>query len=135
MSRVSMSEMDLRNFLSLPLIADIATLKKEGSPQMTPVWYDFDGTYLYISTTTDRAKARNIKRDKRVAVSIRNENAHKVVLLAGIVEILDDKDHNLVRKIAARYMPTNQLDGFVGSLEANRVILRVKPIKTISWNF
>lgn len=130
-----MTDVELRDFLSQPLIADIVTLKKDGSPQITPVWYDFDGTYLYVSTTTDRAKSRNIKRDNRIALSVRNKGAHKVVLFDATADILDDKDHAAVHRIAARYMPPDQVDGFVSALEANRVIVRVKPIRSISWDF
>ena len=135
MSQAAMTDVELGGFLSQPLIADIVTLKKDGSPQITPVWYDFDGTYLYFSTTTDRAKARNIKRDNRIAVSIRNEDAHKVVLFAGNADILDDTYHVLVRRIVARYTPPDKVDEFLSGLEANRVIVQVKPIRTISWEF
>jgi len=135
MSQVAMSDVELRGFLSQPFIADIVTLKKDGSPQITPVWYYFDGTYLYFSTTTDRAKARNIKRDNRIAVSIRNEDAHKVALFAGTANILGDKDHVLLRRIAARYTPPDKVDEFLANLEANRVIIRMKPMNTISWDF
>ena len=135
MSQAAMNGVELRDFLSQPLIADIVTLKKDGSPQITPVWYDFDGTYLYISTTTDRAKARNIKRDNRIAVSVRNEDAHKVVLFDATADILTDKDFVAVRGIAARYMPPDKIDQFVSTLEPNRVIVRVKPIKSISWDY
>ena len=135
MSHVAMNDVELREFLSQPLVADVVTLKKDGSPQITPVWYYFDGTYLYVSTTTDRAKGRNIKRDNRIAVSIRNENAHKVALFTGTADILDDKDHVLVRRIAARYTPPDKVDEFLSGLEANRIILRMKPTKTISWDY
>jgi len=135
LSRAGMTDVELRDFLAQPLIADIVTLKKDGSPQITPVWYDFDGTYLYVSTTTDRAKARNIKRDNRIAISVRNEDAHKVVLFSAAADILDDKDHTTVRRIAARYTPPDEVDAFLSGLEANRVILRMKPIRTISWDF
>ena len=135
MSQAAMSEVELRGFLSQPLIADVVTLNRDGSPQITPVWYDFDGTYLYFSTTSDRRKARNIKRDKRISVCIRNEDAHKVVLFAGTANILDDTDHVGVRRIVARYMPSDKVNGFLSGLEANRVIVRVKPIRTISWDF
>ena len=130
-----MTDVELRDFLSQPFIADIVTLNKDDSPQITPVWYDFDGTYLYVSTTTDRVKARNIKRDKRIAISVRNEGAHKVVLFNATADILDDKDHITVRRIAARYMPHDQVDGFLTTLETNRIIIRVKPIRSISWDF
>jgi PPOX class probable F420-dependent enzyme len=130
-----MDDVELRKFLSQPLIADFVTLNKDGSPQVTPVDYYFDGTYLYFSTTTDRAKGRNVKRDNRIAVCIRTENAHKVVLFSGTADILDDKDHVLVRSIVARYWPPDKVDGILSGLEPNRIILRMKPTKTTSWDY
>ena len=135
MSQVAMTDVEMRGFLSQPLIADIVTLKKDSSPQITPVWYEFDGTYLYFSTTTDRAKAKNIKRDNRIAICIRNEDAHKVVLFGGTASILDDGDHVMVRRIVSRYTPPDKVDEFLSDLEANRIIIRMKPINTISWDF
>ena len=135
MSHVALNDQELREFLSQPLIGDLVTLKKDGSPQITPVDYYFDGTYIYFSTTTDRAKGRNVKRGNRIAVCIRNENAHKVVLFSGTADILDDKDHVLVRRIIARYWPPDKVDETLGRLEPNRIILRTKPTKTISWDY
>jgi general stress protein 26 len=76
-----------------------------------------------------------VKRDNRIAVCIRNENAHKVVLFSGTADILDDKDHALVRRIVARYWPPDKVDETLGQLEANRIILRMKPTKTTSWDY
>jgi PPOX class probable F420-dependent enzyme len=130
-----MNDVELAEFLSQPLIADVVTLKKDGSPQITPVWYNFDGTFLYFSTTTDRAKGRNIRRDNRIGVCIRNENAHKVALFSGTAEILNDGDHVLVRRIAARYTPPDKLEGLLSGLETNRIIIRMKPMRIISWDY
>ena len=128
-----MNEDELREFLSQPLIADIVTLRKDGSPQITPVLYYFDGTYLYISTTTSRAKGRNIKRDNRIAVSIRNQDASKVVLFSGKADILDDKDHALLRRIAAKYMPPDKIDEMLSGIEPDRLVIRLKPSRSINW--
>jgi len=128
-----MNEEELREFLSKPLIADIVTLRGDGSPQITPVLYNFDGTYLYISTTASRAKGRNIKRDNRIAVSIRDPDANQVVLFSGKADILDDKDHSLLRRIAVRYNPPNKIDELIKGVEPDRVIIRLKPSKSISW--
>jgi PPOX class probable F420-dependent enzyme len=128
-----MNEEELREFLSKPLIADIVTLRRDGSPQITPVLYNFDGTYLYISTTASRAKGRNIKRDNRIAVSIRDPDANKVVLFSGKADILDDKDHFLLRRIAVRYTPPDKIDELVRGMESDRVIIRLKPSRSISW--
>ncbi|MGA3109325.1 MAG: hypothetical protein ABSD99_07690 [Candidatus Bathyarchaeia archaeon] len=58
-----------------------------------------------------------------------------MVLFAGTADILDDRDQVLVRRIVARYTPPGKVDGLLSGLEANRIILRMKPIKTISWDY
>ena len=50
--------------------AHIATINKDGSPQVTPVWVETDGTNVIVNTAIGRVKERNIARDSRVAVSI-----------------------------------------------------------------
>ena len=50
--------------------AHVATLMKDGSPQVSPVWVYRHDDHVMISTGVDRIKTRNLKRDPRVAVSI-----------------------------------------------------------------
>ena len=56
--------LDAKNF------AHVATLMKDGSPQVSPVWVYRHGDEVMISTGVDRIKTRNLKRDPRVALSI-----------------------------------------------------------------
>ncbi|HWO72128.1 MAG TPA: PPOX class F420-dependent oxidoreductase [Dehalococcoidia bacterium] len=55
---------DKKNF------AHIATIMKDGSPQVSPVWVYRHGDEILVSTGVDRVKTRNIERDPRVALSI-----------------------------------------------------------------
>lgn len=55
---------DKKNF------AHVATIMKDGSPQVSPVWLYRDRDYVMISTGVDRQKTRNLKRDPRIALSI-----------------------------------------------------------------
>jgi PPOX class probable F420-dependent enzyme len=50
--------------------ASIATINRDGSPQVTPVWIDTDGKNAIVNTAVGRTKERNIERDARVAISI-----------------------------------------------------------------
>ena len=50
--------------------AELVTLMPDGSPQISPVWVDTDGTNVLINTATGRLKTRNIERDPRVAVAV-----------------------------------------------------------------
>jgi PPOX class probable F420-dependent enzyme len=56
--------LDAQNF------AHVATVMKDGSPQVSPVWVYRHGDDVMVSTGVDRLKTRNIKRDPRVAISV-----------------------------------------------------------------
>ncbi len=80
--------LDAQNF------AHIATLMKDGSPHVSPVWVYRHDDNVMISTGVDRIKTRNIKRDPRVAVSIAPLDApFPPLLLRGkVVELITGED-------------------------------------------
>ena len=60
----------LADLLERPLYAHLATVRPDGTPQVNPTWFRFDGTYLWLTTTTSRQKNRNWQIQPAVAVSI-----------------------------------------------------------------
>lgn len=60
----------LVKLLSEPNFAFLATLMPDGSPQVTPVWIDTDGSHILINTAEGRQKTRNVRRDPRVALAV-----------------------------------------------------------------
>lgn len=132
-----MAHDELQKFLSEPRLAKIATLKKDGSPHITPVWFDFDGTHLYISSSPHRMKTKNIQRDSRVALSIESQDGSKVAIFEGTAEVLQDKGRAKTIALTKRYVPPEQVDAFLKqpAMAEPRVVIRVKPRKTISWDY
>jgi len=64
--------------------ANLATLMPNGSPQVTPVWVDYDGRHVLINTAEGRQKDKNLQRDGRVAVSIMDpENPYRYLEVRG----------------------------------------------------
>ena len=57
-----------RELLARPVLASLATIAADGSPQITPLWIDVDGDDLLINTAQGRAKARNLERSPKVAI-------------------------------------------------------------------
>jgi PPOX class probable F420-dependent enzyme len=67
--------------------AHLATIMADGSPQVTPVWFDFDGTHLRINSAKGRVKDRNMRRDGRIALAIMDpENPYRYLAVRGRVE-------------------------------------------------
>ena len=51
-------------------IAFVATVNRDGSPQVTPVWIDTDGEAIVFNTARGRVKCRNLERDPRVSIAV-----------------------------------------------------------------
>jgi PPOX class probable F420-dependent enzyme len=67
--------------------ANLATLMPSGSPQVTPVWVDYDGRHVIINTAEGRQKDKNLQRDGRVALSILDpENPYRYLEVRGHIE-------------------------------------------------
>jgi PPOX class probable F420-dependent enzyme len=86
--------------------AHIATLMPDGSPQVTPVWVDYDGQYVLVNTAEGRAKPRNVRRDPRVALSVVNqENPYQMVSIRGrVIEVTNQGADEHIDKLAKKYL-------------------------------
>ena len=66
---------EVLTLLKQPSTCYIATSMPDGSPQLTQVWGDTDGTHVLVNTVRGHQKVRNIERDPRVAVTV-SDPAH-----------------------------------------------------------
>jgi PPOX class probable F420-dependent enzyme len=86
--------------------ANLATLMADGSPQVTPVWWDFDGKHVVINTAKGRVKDRNMRRDPRVSLSIVDlKNPYRYLEIRGRVDaITEDGADAHIDKQAKKYL-------------------------------
>ncbi len=86
--------------------AFLATLAKDGSPQVTPVWIDFDGQHVLVCSEEKRAKVKHVKRDPRVALTVAEAgNPYRYVELRGkVAEVTTDGAMELIDKLAKKYI-------------------------------
>jgi len=78
-----------KDLVTKQAFAHLATLMPDGSPQVTPVWFDYDGTHILINTAKARLKDKNMRDQKQVALSILDpENPYRHMAVRGeVVEI------------------------------------------------
>jgi len=71
--------------------AHVATVMPDGSPQVTPIWCDFDGNHILLNSSRGRVKDKNMRRDARVAVSVQDpDNAYRYIQIRGkVVEVTE----------------------------------------------
>jgi PPOX class probable F420-dependent enzyme len=60
------------DLLEKQAFGNLGTLMKDGSPQVTPVWVDYDGKFVRINSAKGRVKDKNIRRDPRVSISLQD---------------------------------------------------------------
>ena len=113
--------LDARGFLHL------ASLGPDGEPQVHPVWYEWDGTHLLVSSTAPRQKTKNLARDGRVAGSILDpENAYRYVEIRGVVDAIeDDPKSELIDRLAKKYLDEDKYPW--DTEDPQRVIIRIRP--------
>jgi PPOX class probable F420-dependent enzyme len=117
------------DLLQKPAFANLATLNPDGSPQVTPVWVDFDGTNLVVNTARGRMKDRNLQRDPRVAVSIADpENPYRYMGVQGrVIEMTESGADAHIDKMAKKYLGKDKYP-FRAPGEV-RVIVKIAPEK------
>jgi PPOX class probable F420-dependent enzyme len=96
---------DHLDLLERPVFAHLATVRPDGSPQVNPMWFVWDGEVVRFTHTDERQKFRNLKADPRVAISIQDpENPYRYLEVRGVVsDISPDPEGAFYRELAVRY--------------------------------
>lgn len=90
--------------------AHLATVMKEGGPQVTPVWFDFDGRHFRINTARGRVKDRNMRRSPKVALAIMDpDNPYRHLAVQGrVVEVTEQGADAHIDALAKKYLGADE---------------------------
>jgi PPOX class probable F420-dependent enzyme len=85
---------------------NLGTLMQDGSPQVTPVWVDYDGEYVRFNSAKGRVKDKNIRRDPRVAITLQDPaNPYRYLEVRGrVVEITENGADDHINKLSQKYL-------------------------------
>jgi PPOX class probable F420-dependent enzyme len=96
---------DIKALVSGPNFAHLASLMSDGSPQVAPVWVDLERDTILVGTGEGSLKAKNTRRDARVALSvIAMDNPYREAQIRGrVVERRPDADFGIMDRISRKY--------------------------------
>jgi PPOX class probable F420-dependent enzyme len=97
---------NVRDIFDKKAFAHLATVGADGSPQVTPVWVDFDGQHIRINTARGRVKARNLERNPRVALAVQDpDNPYRYVQVRGrVAEMTEQGADEHIDALAKKYL-------------------------------
>ena len=116
-----------RDLFTKRAFASLATLMPDGSPQVTPVWIDFEGELVLVNTARGSQKDKNMRRDPRVAMAIIDpENPYRYLEIRGrIAEITEEGADAHIDKMAKKYLGADKYPYRQPS--ETRVIFKIRP--------
>lgn len=115
-----------------PNFAYLTTLMPDGSPQVSPVWVDYDGSHIVVNTAEGRAKPRNVRKDPRVAVAIADrKNPYQYAGVRGkVVEVTPDGADAHIDRLAKKYIGQDRYPWRQPG--EKRLLLKIEPQKVFT---
>lgn len=114
-----------RDLLERPVFAHLATVRPDGAPMSSVMWFDWDGELIRFTHTRKRQKFRNLEHEPRVALSMHDpDDAYRFLEVRGeVAEIVPDPDAKFYFQLADRY---NEDDPRPSDIP-NRIIIAIRP--------
>jgi PPOX class probable F420-dependent enzyme len=151
--RVAMSRDEMDRFLQQKLVARLTSIRPDGYPHTTPLWYVWDGEALWFEIGAGerpRQHLRNLRSNPKLCVMIDRDARPEQggvfdaqgVLIRGLVELSTDEtlQEEVSRKVLTRYLgPEGEryLDDMLqdGKPGKNRVVAKIIPEHMSGWDF
>jgi PPOX class probable F420-dependent enzyme len=128
-----------RDLLERPVCVVLSTTMPDGTPQLTPVWCDYDETHIRIPTVSGRRKVKNMRERPKVSIlAMDPENPNRYLEVRGVVDAITEEgalEH--LRAVTMAYEGTPDFYGAVAPLELEgkevRVIVKVRPTHVLTF--
>ncbi|MFF5857770.1 PPOX class F420-dependent oxidoreductase [Streptomyces sp. NPDC012751] len=123
----------LKSLLDGKVFIVVGTVQPDGSSQMSPVWVKRDGDTLLFSTTVDRRKYKNLRRDPRVTVVVVDpEQPCEYAEIRGTADTTTEGGQDLIDELSVKYTGKKYADFNPASAQdAERVVVRIQPRKVV----
>ncbi|WP_256298711.1 PPOX class F420-dependent oxidoreductase [Haloarchaeobius salinus] len=124
-----------RDLFEKKTFAHFATLMPDGTPQVTPVWVDYDpeANHVLVNTARGRRKERNVSRDAQVGIEMSDPgDPYRYLSVQGEVESVSAEGADAhADELAGRYMDLDEYPNH-GEEMGERVVIRIRPERVVA---
>ena len=112
--------------------AHLATIMPDGTPQVTPVWFDYTNGKIGVNSAKGRVKSRNMSQGAPVALSIPDpDNPYRYIQIRGrVVRVTEEGADAHIDSLAKKYLGKDKYPW--ASPDQVRVIFEIEPDKVQS---
>lgn len=125
-----------RAFLDQPLNAVVATLRQDGVPSQSIVWYARDGNSLWLSVHPESVKARHVAREPRLSMLIFSADGGGYLRIEGPATRDGEVDAALRHTLISRYVGAENAEAWLAErpLASPNARLRIVPAHIVEHN-
>jgi PPOX class probable F420-dependent enzyme len=140
---VEMTKAEMDAFLSQVMLARLATVREDGRPHVTPIWYLWDGKRVWMETSPDYLKVKNIENNPHCAVVIDTSEGgmrNRGVIIEGKAELISGPEElvtKTVSRIYVRYLGREAMHAPTPKemYDAPHVLIKLTPDKIVTWGW
>ena len=141
--QVAMTTQEIWDFIESQKTVQVATLNKDGTPHLMPLWFAIEDGCIVLETFTKSQKVKNLERDPRISILFEDGDTYEklrgVSIKATAELVQDDVDrvHALHMKVLLRNtpeIPEEVLEKATASMAPKKTAILIRPEKYITWD-
>jgi PPOX class probable F420-dependent enzyme len=126
---------DLGDLLELPLLAVLATYRRDGTVLLSPVWHEWRDNGFSVVTGSRDGKARHLQQDPRASIVVcEDPPPNRGLELRANARLSVLEDRSIVRRIATRYLGPDEGERYA-EISGDDLLIRLEPGELRGWDF
>ena len=126
---------DLGDLLELPLVAVLATYRRDGTVLLSPVWNEWRDDGFDVMTGSRNVKAQHLRRDPRASIVVYDDGPpYRGIEVRATARLSTPADRSIIRRIATRYLGPEAGDRYAEG-GGDDLLVRLEPGELRAWDF
>ena len=126
----------LGDLVSRPIVATLATYRRDGTVLLSPVWHEWHDGGFNVTIEPGDVKARHVLNDPRASIALYEDDPpYRGLELRGTARLVEEDAAAIQRRIAARYLGDEAAEAYSSDPNDRVVTLRLEPGVLRTWDF